>query len=77
MSGNFGLIGQVVELLFNIVSQGPESLHGIAQTERTLANTLGDAGYEAHMIGTLFELNCQYVIKCAGKWHLGHHPGKD
>ena len=39
---------------------GPYSRHGMALTERTMADILGEHGYEPHMIG---------------KWHLGHNNG--
>jgi hypothetical protein len=37
---------------------GPHSIHGMNINEKTIADVLGDHGYESHMIG---------------KWHLGHN----
>ena len=39
---------------------GPNSEHGIAPGELTIANVLGAHGYDSHMVG---------------KWHLGHAAG--
>ena len=52
LTGRYGLRTGVV------TNFAPDSIHGMASSELTIANVLNDVGYVAHMIG---------------KWHLGHN----